>query len=249
MASNEEDDGKPCACPSVPYHALPEGMYLSAKNGKIMEVRQYLQNGSDINATDEDGYTLLSSACVGGQVALVRYLHKQPYLHRNTKTWAGDTPLMYAAMLGHFDVVKELITRPHPCRLDLDAVNNYNDTAISLAASNDHSDVVEYLQSVELPQLLALGDFKMEKSPTKVQSCLEIKFECQVCLEDYDNIERRPRSLSCGHSLCTNCVAETLMRGKLNCPYCRARHVPDVQMASQVPVNYTVDNVIQEQNS
>ncbi|KAG7158505.1 E3 ubiquitin-protein ligase NHLRC1-like 3 [Homarus americanus] len=205
MASNEEDDGKPCACPSVPYHALPEGMYLSAKNGKIMEVRQYLQNGSDINATDEDGYTLLSSACVGGQVAL--------------------------------------------CRLDLDAVNNYNDTAISLAASNDHSDVVEYLQSVELPQLLALGDFKMEKSPTKVQSCLEIKFECQVCLEDYDNIERRPRSLSCGHSLCTNCVAETLMRGKLNCPYCRARHVPDVQMASQVPVNYTVDNVIQEQNS
>ncbi|XP_045613776.1 osteoclast-stimulating factor 1 isoform X2 [Procambarus clarkii] len=224
----EEDDDQPCVCPSTVYRTLPGGLYLAAKNGEILKVRQYLQDGNDINAADADGYTLLSSACVGGQIAVVRFLHKQPYLHRNTRDWAGDTPLMHAAMMGHVDVVKELITRPHPCRLDLNALNNYNENASTLAISNKYVEVSEILQNVQLPQ---------------------IKFECEVCLEDYDTEERRPRSLSCGHSLCTSCITETLMRGVLKCPFCRKIHMPEVRLASNVPVNFIVDSVIQGHSS
>lgn len=88
-------------------------MYLAAKNGDLRRVRKYLEDGHDINAADSDGYTLLSSACVGGQLSVVRLLQRQPHLHRNPRDWAGDTPLMYAAMMGHAEVVKELISRPH----------------------------------------------------------------------------------------------------------------------------------------
>lgn len=93
-------------------------MYLAAKNGDLKKVRQFIENGNDINAADSDGYTILSSACVGGQTTLVRFLQKQRYLHRNTKDWAGDTPLMHASMMGHTEVVKELVNCPHlvsPC--------------------------------------------------------------------------------------------------------------------------------------
>ncbi|XP_069166431.1 uncharacterized protein [Procambarus clarkii] len=201
----EEDDDQPCVCPSTVYRTLPGGLYLAAKNGEILKVRQYLQDGNDINAADADGYTLLSSACVGGQIAV--------------------------------------------CRLDLNALNNYNENASTLAISNKYVEVSEILQNVQLPQLPGPEDFVVEKSPAKAKDCFGIKFECEVCLEDYDTEERRPRSLSCGHSLCTSCITETLMRGVLKCPFCRKIHMPEVRLASNVPVNFIVDSVIQGHSS
>ncbi|XP_053634925.1 osteoclast-stimulating factor 1 isoform X3 [Cherax quadricarinatus] len=247
MIHGAEDEDRPCVCPTIAYHTLPGSMYLAAKNGELDEVRQYLQAGNDINAADGDGYTLLSSACVGGQLALVRYLHQQPYLHRNTRDWAGDTPLMHAAMMGHTDVVYELMTTPHPCRLNVKSVNDYNESALTLAISNEYTEVSNIIKSVQLPQMPAPEKFAEKKSLVKAKGYLDVKFECQVCLECYNNNERRPRSLSCGHTFCTKCINETLIRGSLRCPFCRSEHTPTVTVASDVPVNFIVDSIIQEQ--
>lgn len=70
--------------------------------------------------------------------------------------------------------------------------------------------------------------------------------DCQVCLEPYDEEKRKPRCLSCGHTLCTTCIADCLARGSLLCPFCRLLHVPAVSYASDVPVNYTVVNLLQD---
>ncbi|XP_042216400.1 tripartite motif-containing protein 3-like [Homarus americanus] len=70
--------------------------------------------------------------------------------------------------------------------------------------------------------------------------------DCQVCLEPYDDKERRPRCLSCGHTLCTSCVADTITCGPLYCPFCRIIHSSPVSSADDVPVNYTVVSLLQD---
>lgn len=91
-------------------------MYLAAKRGETTKIKQYL-NGHCINARDEDSCTLLTSACIAGRLEVVQLLHKFPELHRNIADWTGDTPLMYAARMGHKEVVRELLTCPHPVSL------------------------------------------------------------------------------------------------------------------------------------
>ena len=70
--------------------------------------------------------------------------------------------------------------------------------------------------------------------------------DCQVCLEPYDEENRKPRCLSCGPTLCNSCIADCLSRGPLLCPFCRLVHSAPVTRASDVPVNYTVINLLQD---
>ncbi|KAK8729319.1 hypothetical protein OTU49_008761 [Cherax quadricarinatus] len=70
--------------------------------------------------------------------------------------------------------------------------------------------------------------------------------DCQVCLEPYDDKVRRPRCLSCGHTFCTSCIADTIARGPLYCPFCRVIHASPVARADDVPVNYTVVSLLQD---
>ncbi|XP_066990374.1 E3 ubiquitin-protein ligase TRIM32-like [Macrobrachium rosenbergii] len=70
--------------------------------------------------------------------------------------------------------------------------------------------------------------------------------DCQVCLERFDNAERRPRCLSCGHTLCTSCLTDILGRGQLLCPFCRLPHNGTVQSVDDVPINYTVVSLLED---
>lgn len=73
--------------------------------------------------------------------------------------------------------------------------------------------------------------------------------DCQVCLEPYDEEKKKPRCLSCGHTLCTSCVADCLRPrrpGVLLCPFCRLPHTGNVSSATDVPVNFTVVSLLQD---
>ena len=49
------------------------------------------------------------------------------------------------------------------------------------------------------------------------------KFECELCLEIYNQFERKPFSLvPCGHSICSKC-SNSLERNV--CPFCRESFV------------------------
>lgn len=61
--------------------------------------------------------------------------------------------------------------------------------------------------------------------------------ECGVCFNLYkDEGDRRPRSLSCGHSFCSACVSAIIKDDGLICPTCRTSH--DVFRLEQIAVNY-----------
>lgn len=72
--------------------------------------------------------------------------------------------------------------------------------------------------------------------------------DCQVCLEPYDEEKKKPRCLSCGHTLCTSCLADCIRgcRGALLCPFCRLPHAGNVSSVTDVPVNFTVVNLLQD---
>ena len=45
--------------------------------------------------------------------------------------------------------------------------------------------------------------------------------ECSICCERFDEQQRCPRLLSCGHSFCSNCLEKLLNEKAINCPTCR----------------------------
>lgn len=70
--------------------------------------------------------------------------------------------------------------------------------------------------------------------------------DCQVCLERFDNAERRPRCLSCGHTLCTCCLTDIIIQGPLQCPFCRLLHNSPATSAEEVPINFTVVSLLED---
>ena len=45
--------------------------------------------------------------------------------------------------------------------------------------------------------------------------------ECSICLEGYNDKEKCPRMLSCGHSFCSRCLERLLRGNTIDCPKCR----------------------------
>ena len=63
-----------------------------------------------------------------------------------------------------------------------------------------------------------------------------------MCFHVYDEDNRRPRSLGCGHTFCSCCTKEMITDRGLSCPTCRAVH--DVSQIAQVPVNYSLMEIL-----
>ncbi|XP_050739105.1 uncharacterized protein LOC127009793 [Eriocheir sinensis] len=66
--------------------------------------------------------------------------------------------------------------------------------------------------------------------------------ECPVCLTGYDGTVQRPRTLPCGHTVCTLCIDQLEEHGRVACPECRVSHA--VPEGEQFPVNYSVEAFI-----
>ena len=45
--------------------------------------------------------------------------------------------------------------------------------------------------------------------------------ECSLCSEHYDQENRFPRFLSCGHTFCSTCLGKVLENNSISCPDCR----------------------------
>nr|XP_045607518.1 tripartite motif-containing protein 5-like isoform X2 [Procambarus clarkii] len=68
--------------------------------------------------------------------------------------------------------------------------------------------------------------------------------ECTVCCDNYDEALRRPRTLPCGHTFCSQCIETTFKNNELVCPSCRTEHI--VASTSRFPVNYGMEAFIRK---
>ncbi|XP_063855675.1 uncharacterized protein LOC135097658 [Scylla paramamosain] len=66
--------------------------------------------------------------------------------------------------------------------------------------------------------------------------------DCPVCLATFDDTLRRPRTLPCGHTVCSPCIDGLKQQGAVTCPTCRASHA--VPEAGQFPISYAVEGLV-----
>ncbi|DBB17647.1 hypothetical protein WJX82_009161 [Trebouxia sp. C0006] len=73
---------------------------------------------------------------------------------------------------------------------------------------------------------------------------MEKVLECPVCLNTFQATQecRRPRSLPCGHSVCSGCL-DTILRSwcRRNCPACR--HPLTAYHVARYPRNFALEQV------
>ncbi|CAL4213329.1 unnamed protein product, partial [Meganyctiphanes norvegica] len=66
--------------------------------------------------------------------------------------------------------------------------------------------------------------------------------ECIICFSHYDEKEHRPRSLTCGHTTCTECLIKAIKERPRQCPKCRA-HISAANV-KDIPVNFALEGVM-----
>lgn len=68
--------------------------------------------------------------------------------------------------------------------------------------------------------------------------------DCPVCMLSFDDTERRPRTMPCGHTLCSPCIKDVTALDSITCPTCRATHA--VPRGGQFPVCYAMEDLLRK---
>lgn len=112
----------------------------AAEKGNSIVVKNLLDQGTNVNARDNNGWTPLMRATERGHKEVVEVLlDKSAYI--NAKDDNGYTALMYATMSGHKDIVELLLAH----NADLNEQDNFGKTALLNPARNGYKDIVELL--------------------------------------------------------------------------------------------------------
>ena len=69
--------------------------------------------------------------------------------------------------------------------------------------------------------------------------------ECPSCYESFDEKEKVPRNLQCGHTFCEKCLQQLQATQMYNCPICRKQQIGF--KALDLPKNYIALELIQKQ--
>ncbi|XP_071085592.1 putative ankyrin repeat protein RF_0381 [Haliotis cracherodii] len=139
LANEIMDDGLLNANTRGLYGLTP--LMLAAKNGRY-DVFEHLQRkGGDMTLKDSDGDHILSMACEGGNMDIVKYVvSREPNLINRTRT-DGRTALMWAAWHGKTTVFEYLLAR----KATLSLADNDGDTILHYACYGGHTDIVKYI--------------------------------------------------------------------------------------------------------
>lgn len=99
------------------------------------------------------------------------------------------------------------------------------------------------LNNQELQQLLNLSReheaMREQLQSAELAACPE-GLGCAVCMENFNDSDRAPRNLLCGHSSCTQCLTTMTSKGAVACPVCRVVTRLPSGGASALTKNFTL---------
>lgn len=127
---------------STPYSEVNNKLLKAAKKGAPEEVKTLLEEGADVNAKDEDGFTVLMYAALSGNLQLVKHLVNRG-ADVNARDKDGKTALMFVAAKGDLEAVRFLLDSG----ADVHAEAANGNTALQLAEEEDNREIVMLLKS------------------------------------------------------------------------------------------------------
>ena len=135
---------------------IPMPLIAKAARGDVRKVKALLAQGTDVNAADAYGMTLLHWAADKGHKDVVELLLAHGANVNAKELEHGISSLQYAAMNGHVGVMEVLLGHG----ADVSAKDNHGTTALEWAAMRGQKDAVNLLLSrgadVNTPGLSAL---------------------------------------------------------------------------------------------
>ena len=118
----------------------------SAERGNLTDVQDALNDGADVNAKNDIGFTALMRASYGGYTygsyAEIVKLLLDKGADVNIKTDKGITALMEASSGGHAEVVKLLLAKG----ADINVKNSKGETALMIVKDNGQTEIVDMLE-------------------------------------------------------------------------------------------------------
>ena len=130
-----------CSCLNITDALKRKPLHYAASKGHVNIVKTLLDNGSDMDAKDESSVTPLFLAAQAGHATVVRQLLDRGSKAAGDATTGGQTALHNAAMIGHSEVLAELLKAPSS-GVDVNARNHIGRTPLFSAACNGHLDIV-----------------------------------------------------------------------------------------------------------
>jgi hypothetical protein len=118
----------------------PEKLIKAARKGNLELVNSQLENGTDVNSRDKNGWTPLIWATCRGNAGLIKILLEKG-ADINAKNIEGRTALMYASDNGSIKVVKMLLE----AGVQVDDKDNNGCTALIFASDNGWVETVKML--------------------------------------------------------------------------------------------------------
>ncbi|XP_067678535.1 ankyrin repeat domain-containing protein 50-like [Haliotis asinina] len=129
----------------------------AAGEGHKEVVDLLVSRGANLSIRDGFGLTILHSACLGGDVDLVKNVISQNMLDINGRVHCGRTAVMMAAENRHRDVVKLLVDKG----ADVSVVDETGDNIIHCACMGGDVGVVKYILSKSMVDVDRRGSNKM----------------------------------------------------------------------------------------
>ena len=130
------DSAKKSLVDSIPDETKNQLLIEASKNGKIDQVKVFLNLGVDVNATDYHKKSSLYHATVAGDLEVVKLL-LQHGADSNSKTYQKSL-LHFAANYGYLEIAKLLLQN----KADVNSKDNYADTPLHSASKSGNLEVV-----------------------------------------------------------------------------------------------------------
>ncbi|XP_046577420.1 ankyrin-1-like [Haliotis rubra] len=175
---------------------------IAAVYGHSTLFEYLVKNGADLSVEDDDGDNILHSACVGGNIDIVKYVLKQNIVDLNTKASDGTTPVSIAAVHGHSAVLEYLVKGG----ANLSTVNENGDNILHLACQGGDQNTVKYILNLNVVDINSKGNDGY--TPVMLATELEDRGVFDLLLErgadvsvenyDSDNVFRMDMITFCG---------------------------------------------------